>query len=46
MPDGAYGGAEEPEPPERKTATDMELERARVLSAEARRVLSDLNMGE
>ncbi|VDI43033.1 Hypothetical predicted protein [Mytilus galloprovincialis] len=46
MPDGAYGGAEEPEPPERKTATDMELERARVLSAEARRVLSDLNMDD
>ncbi|XP_052092556.1 centrosome-associated protein 350-like isoform X2 [Mytilus californianus] len=46
MPDGAYGGAEEPEPQERKTATDMELERARVLSAEARRVLSDLNMDD
>ena len=46
LPDGATGGVEENETQELKTATNMELERARVLSAEAKRVLSDLNMGK
>ena len=46
IPDGAIGGVEENELPQRKTATDIELEKARVLSAETRRILSDLNAGK